>query len=191
MRSITRSATITLAGLTLAVPLAGQGAATAPMPPEGTPLVFVNTQAILPIAPGADSAQAAFEVVLQGFEEELQSLATEIDSMLAAYRQQEAILDQAGKEAKQQEILDKQRAAQSRQAELEVESNRRRADLLNPILERVRAVVEELRAERQYAIVFDIAESGVVAADSSLDITAAVLERLGVDPSALASGPGR
>ena len=188
MLSIARTGTAVLAGMALAIPLAAQEApATTPMPPEGTELVFVNTQVILPVAPGADSAQAAFQVVLQGFERELQGLASEIDSLLAAYRQQEAALDQAGREARQQEILDKQRAAQTRQQELELESDRRRNQLLAPILQGVTEVIEEIRAERGYAIVFDIAESGVVAADNSLDITRAVLERLGVDPGEVAA----
>ena len=49
-------------GWLLAGPLAGQEQLAAPpvleavpLPAEGTPIVYVNTQAILPVAPGADS----------------------------------------------------------------------------------------------------------------------------------------
>ncbi len=56
----------------------------------------------------------------------------------------------------------------------------------------MREVIEQIRAENQYSIVFDLAEAGVVAADTSLDITAAVLEGLGIDPNATAAvDPGR
>ena len=178
----------------LAVPLAAQepaGAGPPPLPPEGTPLVFVNTQVILPIAPGADSAQQAFQLVQNEFDQELQDRAAEIDSLLAAYRQQESLLDPAGRERKQQEILAKQQEAQARQQELNLEFDRRRTELLAPILERVTAVIDELRAERSYSIVLDITEAGVVAADAALDITAAVLERLGVAPDGSASASGR
>lgn len=186
MHPITKGAALTAVSLSLATPLMAQE--TTVMPPNGTTVVFVNTQAILPIAPGADSAQAAFQVVLQGFMGELQVLETEIDSLLAVYRQQEALLDEAGKAAKQEEIMEKQRLAQQRQAELETESDRRRNALLEPILLRVREVIDEIRGEHGYAMVFDMAESGVVAADPTLDITAVVLERLGIDPS-VASAP--
>ncbi len=170
----------------LAVPLAGQTPeATDPsMPPPGTAMVFVNTGAILPVAPGADSAQARFQTELEGYQSELAGLATELDSLVARYRRQEAMLDPTAKEQRQQEILDKQQAAQLRQTQLEQQSEARRTELLKPILDKVREVIEQLRAERQYSIVFDIAESGVVAADPELDITAAVLDRLGVEPSA-------
>lgn len=178
-------------GLIVVTPLSAQaeGGAVGSMPPEGTLMVFVNTGAILPIAPGADEAQAAFQRELDGFRTELEGLSAQIDSLLADYRRKEALLDPAAKEAKQQEIIDLQQAAQSRQTQLETQSEERRAKLLEPILTNVRAVIEELRAERNYRIVFDLAESGVIAADSALDITGAVLERLGVSPSPTTNGP--
>jgi outer membrane protein len=155
-------------------------------------MVYVNTQAILPLAPGADDAQQSFQVELTGFEEEMRVLGVEIDSLVAAYRRQEALLDQATKDQKQQEILQKQQAARVRQAELEQLSEERRQALLGPILDRVRDVIEQIRAENQYSIVFDLAEAGVVAADAALDITGAVLEGLGIDPNATAAvDPGR
>ncbi len=170
----------------------GAPGAGTPLPPAGTPMVYVNTQAILPLAPGADDAQQSFQVELTGFEEEMRVLGVEIDSLVAAYRRQEALLDQATKDQKQQEILQKQQAARVRQAELEQLSEERRQALLGPILDRVRDVIEQIRAENQYSIVFDLAEAGVVAADAALDITGAVLEGLGIDPNATAAvDPGR
>jgi len=178
-------------GLSTVSPLSGQvqAATSANMPPEGTPMVFVNTGAILPVAPGADDAQAAFQRELDGFRTELEGLAAQIDSLMADYRRKEALLDPDAKQAKQQEILDLQKAAQNRQTQLESQSEQRRSKLLEPIVTNVRKVIEELRAERKYKIVFDIAESGVIAADSALDITNAVLERLGVSPDASTNGP--
>ncbi len=185
MKRIALGATIALA---TAAPVVGQAETTATMPSDGTALVFVNTGAILPVAPGAEAAQAAFEAELAGFRQELETLGTQLDSMLADYRRQEALLDPAAKEAKQQEILGLQQAAQNRQVELETQSEQRRTALLEPILNNVRAVIEEIRAEKSYSIVFDIAESGVIAADSTLDITSAVLLRMGV--AAPPTGPG-
>lgn len=192
MRSFVRGVGVGLACLVLAGGARAQTDQEAPgseagLPPEGTQLVFVNTQAILPRAPGADEAQAKFQEELEGYETELRSLASEIDSLVTAYRRQESLLDGPAKEQKQQEILEKQRAAQVRQTELEQRSEQRRSELLKPILDEIRDVIEAIRAERRYAIVFDVAESGVVAADPSLDITTAVLERMGVDPNATAS----
>lgn len=183
-------------GSLIAGPLAGQELPGAPaplevvpLPPEGTPIVYVNTQAILPVAPGADSAGAAFQRVSFEFEGELEAFAAEIDSLIGAYQQQQSLLDPAGRQQKEREIRDKQQEAATRQQELNVELDRRRAELLEPIVVRVNEVIEEIRAERNYSIVLDIA-AGVVAADISLDITTSVLERLGVDLADLSALPG-
>lgn len=187
---ITKSLRIALIGLGVALPMSAQGVGTAsPLPANGTALVFVNTSVILPVAPGAEAAQATFQTELQGYQTELQSLAARIDSMLAEYRRQEAMMDAAAKQTRQQEILDLQQSAQNRQYQLETQSEQRRAALLEPILDNVRTVIEALRAERGYSIVIDVNEAGVVAYDPALDITDAVLERLGVSrPDSI--GPG-
>lgn len=190
MRYMKKAAALGALAVSAALPLTGQEPATQDpaMPPAGTSMVFVNTGAILPIAPGADAAQAQFQTELEGYQAELATLATELDSLVAQYRRQEAMLDPAAREERQQEILDKQQAAQNRQFQLEQQSETRRGELLKPILDNVREVIEQIRAEREYSIVFDIAESGVIAADPELDITEAVLARLGVEPDTT-SGP--
>lgn len=161
-------------------------------PPAGTQMVFVNTQAILPRVPGAREAQEMWQQELQGYNAEVQRLRTEVDSLLAAYRQQEAMLSAEAREERQQEIIDRQQQLQQRAAELEQKAGQRQQELLAPILDRVGEVIEEVRQERNYTIVFDIAGSGVVAADPSLDITELVLERIQTqEASASASTPSR
>ncbi len=187
MRPFVSGARVGAVGILVAGAAWAQAPAAAEMPASGTHLVFVNTQLILPLAPGASAAQQTFQTELDAYRAELERLAAGIDSLLAAYRRQEALMDPTAKEQKQQEILQKQRDLQARQVQLEGQSETRRNELLEPILENVRDVVEQIRAENDYAIVFDIAESGVVAADPSLDITRAVLTKMGIDPDATAS----
>lgn len=147
-------------------------------PPANAPFVVVNTQAILPQVPGAQDAQERFQEELQGYEQEVRDLRSEVDSLLTAYRQQEAMLSPDAKQERQQQILQKQQEIQTRAGELEQRAGERQQELLAPILERVSAVIEEIRRENGYTMVLDIAASGVVAADPSLDITALVIERL-------------
>ena len=160
-----------------------------PLPAAGSPIVFVNSALILPVAPGADSADAALQQVGLNFQEELAAEAAAIDSMIAAYQQQQALMAPAARQQREQEIANRRDAAIQRQQALNVEFDNQRAQLLAPILDRVNLVIEEIRAEQGYAVVLDAAQAGFIAADPTLDMTEHVLVRLGVDLAALAAPP--
>jgi Skp family chaperone for outer membrane proteins len=69
----------------------------------------------------------------------------------------------------------------------------RQAQLVKPIMERVQSVIETIRTEEGYSMIFDVGSqvSVVVAADKKLDLTDRVLARLksqGPPPKAPASG---
>lgn len=161
-------------------------------PPQGSALVFVNTAAILPQVPGAQQAQQTFNQEIEQYTAEVQSLRAEVDSLMQAYQRQEEMLSAEAREQRQQEIIQKQQELQRRAAELEEQAGERQQELLRPILDRVGQVIEEIRSERGYTIVFDISAAGVVAADPNLDITRLVLDRLGAEgESASGADPGR
>ena len=56
----------------------------------------------------------------------------------------------------------------------------RQAQLVRPIMEQVQKIIEQVRSEENYAMIFDVGSqaSVVVAADKSLDITEKILTRL-------------
>src|SRR5207302_9000024 len=64
--------------------------------------------------------------------------------------------------------------------DLQHRAQQREQELLQPIQARVNAVIQGLRAEGNYALIFDADAPGsnIVAADPALDITSKVLERL-------------
>lgn len=150
------------------------------MPPAGTPVVYVRGQVVLQAAPGAADAARTFERELADMRTELQQQAAVVDSMLQDYQRQEVLLSPQAKEQKQSEILDLRNRLQQRQGEMDTQAQQRQQELLGPILEQIGDVIEALRSENRYAIVLDASKEGLVAADTTLDITDAVLSRLGV-----------
>ncbi len=148
-------------------------------PPSGSTFVYLNSAEIIQSTPGAAEAQRTFDQEIADRRAELQEEAAVVDSLVRDYQQQEELLSPQAKEDKQQEIRSRQQALQTRRLEMENELGERQQELLQPILERVSGVIEEIRAERDYAMVFDISTEGVVAADPSLDITELVKARLG------------
>lgn len=147
-------------------------------PPQDTEFVYIDSQAILQQAPGASEAQQTWSRELAQYRSEVQQLATEIDTMQSNLEQQRDMLNQSAIDRRRQEIAEKQQELRQRAQELEQRAAQRQQELLGPILEEVRAVIDEIREEQGYTMVFDASAAGVLAADPRLDITGLVLERL-------------
>ena len=158
-------------------------------PPSGTTFVYLNSADIIQSTPGAAEAQRTFEREIADMRTELQTQATVVDSLLRDYQRQEALLSPQAKDQKQGDIRTLQSQLETRRLEMEAQAGQRQQDLLRPILERVSGVIETLRNERSYAMVFDISTEGVVAADPTLDITELVKTRLGATYSTAATQP--
>lgn len=147
-------------------------------PPTGSEFVYLNSGQIIQAAPGAAEAQRTFERELNEMRSELQVEGAALDSLVADYQRQEVMLSPQAKEERQQEIVGRQQAIQTRQTELEGQAQQRQQELLRPILESISAVIENIRAENGYKMVFDLSSESVVAADTTLDITQLVIGRL-------------
>ena len=74
------------------------------------------------------------------------------------------------------------------QPELQQTAQRREQELVAPIMQRVSGVIESVRVEGGYGLIFDTAAQGViVAADPALDLTSVVLQKLGAPPAPAAN----
>ncbi len=181
LRHIGRAAAVLLLSVS---PVLGQDG-----PPVGTTFVYLNSADIIQSTPGSAEAQRTFDREIADMRTELQTQASAVDSLLRDYQRQEALLSPQAKDQKQGEIRTLQGNLETRRQEMETQAGQRQQELLRPILERVSGVIETIRSERNYAMVFDISTEGVVAADPSLDITDIVKARLGAADSTAAAQP--
>ena len=159
------------------------------VPPAGTTFVYLNSAAILQAAPGSEDAQRTFDRELGEWRTELELQAATVDSLLRDYQRQEVMLSPQAKEQKQGDIQTRQQELQNRRLELENTAQQRQQELLRPILENVTGLIEQIRSENNYAMVFDISTEGVVAAAPELDITDIVMQRLGASAPAAGGTP--
>ncbi|TVR58760.1 MAG: OmpH family outer membrane protein [Gemmatimonadales bacterium] len=160
-----------LAGLVLLVSAAAVEAQT---PRIG----YIDSQAILQEAPGAQEAQAEFERDMQGYQDEIQRMGEELERLITAYQQQERTLSPEARQRREDEIRQKEFEYQQRIEQMELEAAQRRQQLVEPILDRMSGAIEEIRAEGQYTMIFDVASRAIIAADPELDLTTQVLQRL-------------
>jgi outer membrane protein len=166
-------------GAWLVLVAAGPVAAPAQTQP-GLKIGFINSRTILQQTPGYAAAESVFSKEVQGFRDEVQKLQKQLDSASRTFDQQSVALSTAAKQAKQRELQQMQQRFEQRSSELQEKAQQRERELLQPIQARINGVIQGIRAESNYHVIFDADAPGnnIVAADPTLDITAKVIERL-------------
>lgn len=187
-------------------------AAAAPAQAQTLKFGYINSQKILAEAPGAIDAQKRFEQEMTGFRGEIQPMekrletlqkgletqAQALQKLVQDYEKQQSTLTADARQAREQEILQKQEAFESQRGEyqqqlltyqqkrqeLEQKAQQRQQALVEPIMKQVSQVIEDLREEGNYAMIFDVAGGTMlVAADPALDLSEQVLARLKTAPA--------
>lgn len=139
---------------------------------------FVNSRAILQQTPGYAAAESSFAKEVQGFREEIEKLRQQLDSAVRAFDQQSIALSATARQQKQRELQGMQDRVEQRASELQTRAQQRERELLQPIQTRVNSVIQGIRAEGNYAVIFDVEQAGIIAADPTLDLTQRVIQRL-------------
>ena len=143
-------------------------------------VAWVSSQDILRQTPGYAAAESTFARELRSSQSEIQKLQAQLDSAVQAFEQGSIALSPTARQSKQRELQGLQQRFQQRAQELEQRTRQRERELLEPIQQRVNSVIQGIRAEGNYAFIFDAdaPNSSIVAADPSLNLTSRVLERL-------------
>ncbi len=172
MRLILRAAPVALA---LAAALTGVASAQSTFK-----IAYVNTQVLLQNAPGRVEAEAAFNKDAQGYQEQLKRMSDSLNSLITAYNKAEPTLTQAQKDTRTNSIRALEQEFQGKQQELQQQASERQNQLMAPIMEEVKKVLEDIRKEDGYAMIIanDPGQSVIVASDKNLDITDRVVARL-------------
>jgi outer membrane protein len=153
---------------------------------------YIKSQTILANAPGRAAAETQFEKEMTAYRAQVQRMGDSLNTLIADYNKQEVSLSPQAKETRQKDIRTKEEEYQRRTQELQQQVRQREAELVRPIMEQINKVIDELRAQEGYSMIFDAENQAgvVVAADKNLDLTDKVLARLrAVGPPTAAARP--
>lgn len=164
------------------------------LPAQGQKYAVVNTDYVLKSMPDYSAAQQRLDRYVTDWAAELADKQGELESMRADYEQESYLLPENLKKRRQEEIKAKEKEIRDLQ-QLRFgaggDLDKRRAELLRPVQDRVYAAIERVAQEKNYAFVFDKAGSATVLfASKKYDISDDVLEILGVKPGASDTDPG-
>ncbi|MFN8718246.1 MAG: OmpH family outer membrane protein [Gemmatimonadaceae bacterium] len=140
---------------------------------------FVNSQALLQGAPGRAEAEAAFEKDMVGIRAQLSKLQDSLNTMQEAFAKEEVSLSPAAKEARLKTLRDKETAWQQQAQKLQERAQDRQEELMAPIMENLKKVLDDVRMDGGYSFIFDVSAGAfIVSADRNLDITDRVLAKM-------------
>jgi outer membrane protein len=163
----------------MALGVLSAGSATAQT--ASTPKVgFIYSRQVMQQTPGYQAAESTFNRELETYQNEVQKMQHQFDSSVQAFDQQSIALSPAAKAAKQKELQEQGKRMEQRQSELQQKAQQRNQELMQPLQARIKAVIDGMRAEGNYALIFDADAPGgaIVAVDPALDLTSKVLQRL-------------
>ena len=168
--------------LALVVGAASAGTASAQAAPK---FGFINSAAILAEAPGRADAETRFKNEVTAYQAQLQRMSDSLQTMAETFEREAPRLDSATRVSRARVIQDRETAYQTRARALDEQMQDRQAELIRPIMENLQRIIEQVRAEDGYAMIFDVASqaSVIVAADKSLDLTPKVLARVKAAPA--------
>ena len=149
----------------------------------GGKLAYVNARAILQATPGyvagrvAPSPRSSQAYRGRG----RRSCRPALDSAASDFEQQSVhAVPHAARTAKRKELEGQQQQLEQRTQELQQQAAAARARAARPDPDQGQRVIEGIRAEGNYAMIFDVSapNSGIVTADKSLDLTDKVIQQL-------------
>lgn len=153
----------------------------------------VNTDYILKSMPDYTAAQRRLDKYVADWQKELQEKQDELDALRDEYEQESYLLPDNLKRRRQEELKEKEAALKALQHQRfgpEGDLDKKRAELLKPVQDRVYNTIERVAHEKNYAFVFDKAGSATLLfSNKKYDISDEVLELLGIKPGASAEPP--
>ena len=123
----------------------------------------------------------SYEQVINRLKQERLSFPAEIKALETTLAQKERDYEQ--------QLQQKFQEYQQRTTQLQEVANQRRAALIQPVMDNITMIIEQLREEGAYALILDAAAGSIVSADPALDLTQEVIARLQAADAA-GVGPG-
>jgi outer membrane protein len=146
---------------------------------QGQKVAFVNSQALLQNAPGRGEAEATFEKEMVGIRAQLTRLQDSLTAMNEAWAKEEPTLQGAAKDARLKVLREKEQNWGAQAQKLQSQAQERQEELMAPIMENLRKVLDDVRMEGGYSFIFDVAAGAfIVSADKNLDITDRVMSKM-------------
>jgi outer membrane protein len=174
MHSFLRAATVGAASFVLL----SVGATVAQGQSAAFKIAFVSPAALIDNAPGRAAADSLFNKETQTFSDQLKRMNDSLNAMILNYQKAEPTLTAAQKETRTKAIQTYEQDFRAKQQQLQQQAQARQSELMAPIMEQVKKVLDDIRVEDGYALIIAGDPNLILSYDKNLDITDRVVARL-------------
>ncbi|MBQ2511572.1 MAG: OmpH family outer membrane protein [Bacteroidales bacterium] len=140
----------------------------------------INSNELMQIMPGRDSAQTVLQGEVTELEQTLKSMQSEAEQRYNDYVANQAGWTELIRQTKQREIQDMGARIQEFQENAQKQLQQREQDLLKPIIDRAKKAIEDVAREGGYTYILDSGTATVLFSQDSDDIMPQVKKKLGL-----------
>ena len=149
----------------------------------GQKFAYVDSDYILSNIPEYADAQEELNALSTKWENEIKAIYNKVSEMYKKYQTEMVLLSEDQKRAREQEIINKEQEAKNLQMQYfgsEGQLYQKRAELIQPIQEKVYTAMKEVAQTKGYAFILDLASgTSVLYASDKNDVSDDVLDQLG------------
>ena len=154
-----------------------------PLSASAQKFALIDMEYILKNVPAYERSNEQLNQVSKKWQAEVEALNTEASTMYKNYQNESVFLSQEQKKAKQEQIMNKEKAAADLKKKYfgpEGELFKKREALVSPIQEEIYNAVKEISELRGYSLVLDrSSDQGIIFGSPRIDISNEVLQKLG------------
>ena len=143
-------------------------------------LGHINSNELMQIMPGRDSAQTVLQAEVQELEVTLKTMQGEMEKRYNEYMENQSGWTELIRNTKQREIQDMGTRIQEFQENAQKQLQQREQELLKPIIDRAKKAISDVAAEAGYAYILDTGTGTVLYSQDSDDIMPLVKKKLGL-----------
>lgn len=152
-----------------------------PMCMSAQKLAVVDSKAIFDVMPEKVQAEGELNELLSRYADENAKLEKEFNQKYADFQALDNATPKSIKARRIQEIQENQRKISNYQEMVSQDMAAKRAELLDPIKNRIQSVIDSVGTEGGYSIIFDVSKTPVAFKNADVvDITPLVKSRLGI-----------
>ena len=143
-------------------------------------LGHINSNELMQIMPGRDSAQAALQKDIEDLQAEMETMKKEYENRVNDYLAKKDQLSELIRKTKESDLQAMGARIEEFQQNAQKQLEERQEALLKPIIDRAKKAIEDVGKENGYTYIFDAGVGAVLYSQDSDDIMPLVKKKLGL-----------